>query len=140
MNNKKGAELSLNVIIIAILVLIVLVVLSLVFTNKISPFTKETDSHINLTNNTDVGVVDYFSLHNISVVCISPGGKKFPCTGVEVGSGAVKVHCDFGNYVIAECLMSLDFSNYVGENSSAYINSDLVAEPELCDDSLEVGC
>ena len=40
--NKKGAELSLNVIIIAIIVLIVLVVLIVIFTEKTSIFARTT--------------------------------------------------------------------------------------------------
>ena len=42
--NKKGAELSLNIIIIAILVLLVLVVISLVFTNKLGSFRKASET------------------------------------------------------------------------------------------------
>jgi hypothetical protein len=40
--NKKGAEMSLNVIIIAILVIIVLVVVVIVFSTKFSIFGKTT--------------------------------------------------------------------------------------------------
>lgn len=42
--NKRGAELSLNIIIIAIIVLLVLVVISLIFTNKLGAFTKKSGS------------------------------------------------------------------------------------------------
>jgi len=41
--NKKGAELSLNVIIIAALGLLVLVVLAIIFTGRTGIFVKETD-------------------------------------------------------------------------------------------------
>jgi len=40
--NKKGAELSLNVIIIAIIVIVVLVVVVIIFSGKISLFGKST--------------------------------------------------------------------------------------------------
>jgi len=40
MNNKKGAELSMNVIVIAALVLVVLVVLIVIFSGKIGSFGK----------------------------------------------------------------------------------------------------
>jgi len=41
--NKKGAELSLNVIIIAALGLLVLVVLAIIFTGRTGVFVKESD-------------------------------------------------------------------------------------------------
>ena len=40
--NKKGAELSLNVIIIAVLVIVVLIVLVIIFSTRTSIFTKTT--------------------------------------------------------------------------------------------------
>jgi len=43
-SNKKGAELSLNVIVIAVLVLIVLAVLIFIFSNKIGGFRTSVDS------------------------------------------------------------------------------------------------
>jgi len=43
-SNKKGAELSLNVIVIAILVLIVLAILIFILSNKIGGFREGVDS------------------------------------------------------------------------------------------------
>jgi len=40
--NKKGAELSLNVIVIAVIVLIVLIVLVIILTGRTGQFTKST--------------------------------------------------------------------------------------------------
>lgn len=42
--NKKGAELSLNVIIIAALALLVLVIVAIIFMGKTGTFTKESGS------------------------------------------------------------------------------------------------
>ena len=42
--NKKGAELSLNVIIVAVLVLIVLVVLIVIFSGRIGKFNEGTQA------------------------------------------------------------------------------------------------
>ena len=45
--NKKGAELSMNVIIIAALALVVLVIIIALFVGKMNIFTKQSDTCIN---------------------------------------------------------------------------------------------
>lgn len=54
--NKKGAELSLNVIIIAIIVIIVLVVVIVIFGTKLNLFGKTSDSCESQKGNCEAGI------------------------------------------------------------------------------------
>ena len=74
--NKKGAELSMNVIIIAVLVIVVLIVLVIIFSGRIKIFGNVTQTQANpYTKST----------------CDIPGTGRYCATACEAGDNEVQI-------------------------------------------------